>query len=541
MTRTAHDLGEAIELARSGVDCMVRCPAHEDGSASLHVSPGSTHPVLMKCFAGCELEDILREGGITPDMILAERANEWKTRCAVPATQPIRTQRGNATHVYEYTDEDGAMLFEVLRIPMEGGRKSFSQRHLVDGQWVWNMQDVRRVLYRLPQVLEAKRKGARIWLVEGEKDVETLMAKFEQLEIDDVATTPPMGANKWLDEYTETLAGCTVVIVSDADEPGRKHARAVREALAAAECNVQVVEPRQAGDKLVKDATDHFSMGGTIENFIVTIPSEQMIRESFGIDILTAITRKVEPSSFVIPNMLAKGDRMLITGLEGHGKSTLLMQLAAMTAAGIHPWTGVEFDPQEVLFIDGENHPDQSLERWQNLVGLCAAHKHPIEKGMLTLVEDWDSDVDLISPDGYNQMMERIYAFKPKLCFVGPLYTMVGRDLKDDEVARKLKRTINNARAICGTAFIMEHHAPHKAPGDRERSVRPYGSSIFLKWPDFGYGLKPTETDHVYEWQRTRFPRVRSRFFPDFLRNGKPNTMEFPWMPATKVGDDEYV
>jgi hypothetical protein len=73
---------------------------------------------------------------------------------------------------------------------------------------------------------------------------------------------------------------------------------------------------------------------------------------------------------------------------------------------------------------------------------------------------------------------------------------------------------------------------------DSVRSVRPYGSSTFLKWPDYGYGFRPLEgEDEVYEFEKLRYNRVRSRYFPSHMRNGKANTDEFPWMPC--MVDDE--
>lgn len=516
--RKVETLTEAIEDAKRGEQTMVRCPGHDDGEASLHVAPGTTQPVIMTCHAGCTLDVILGESGIDLDAILAEgfddnRANdEW-------------TPAGPASHRYRYTDEQGNLLYEVLRVPLPGGKKTFRQRHpdvAARSGWAWSMDGVRRVLYRLPEVLKAKIDGRIIYIVEGEKDVESLRSKGE------IATTSPMGAGKWHEDYTQALAGANIVIIPDADATGRAHARAVRESLVAAGCSVAVREAMSG----CKDITDHFAAGGTLDTLVETVPEVEEKRESYGVDILQAIERVIAPASFVIPAVLARGDRLLITGFEGHGKSTLLRQLAVQAAAGIHPWTGLDMPAQKVLFIDSENHPDQVLESWQDLVGLCAKHDHPVKEGALTILEEWDKDLDLTAEEGHAWMIERVHAYKPDLICMGPLYNMSGRDLKDDETVRKIKRVVNDARSIYGTAFIMEHHAPHRGPMDRERSVRPYGSSTFLKWPDFGYGLKPTETEGVYEWQKTRFPRVRSRHFPEFMRWGKANTAEFPWMPA---------
>src|SRR5262249_36617710 len=81
------------------------------------------------------------------------------------------------------------------------------------------------VLYRLPEVIIAIAEGRSIYVVEGEKDADNLAA------LGLVATTNPMGAGKWLQEFTETLHGADVVVIGDNDPAGRQHAEQVAAAL----------------------------------------------------------------------------------------------------------------------------------------------------------------------------------------------------------------------------------------------------------------------------------------------------------------------
>lgn len=533
---TTNSLGESIELALNGTQSMTLCPAHNDSAASLHVSPGSKHPVVMKCHANCLTEDILREGNIDLQLLLAEREEGVGTPTLTqdnwtPVQDKATGRNLPASHIYDYTDEDGEILFQVLRVPMPDGGKTFRQRHpdaSMKSGWKWNMENVRRVLYNLPEVLAAKAEGRIIFVVEGEKDAETLRSRGE------VATTSPMGAGKWQEEFTQVLSACNVIIIADADTPGRNHAREIREQLVAVGSVCAVMEAMPG----CKDVTDHFNRGGTMDTLIETIPPEEVEKDSFGMDILDAIEREIKPATFVIPGVLAQGDRLLLTGFEGHGKSTFCRQIAVQVAAGIHPWTGREIEPQKVLVVDVENHPDQVLESWQNMIGLCARLGRPVERGMLILQEEWDNDINLNEPAGKRWLHERIHAHKPALCVIGPLYNLSSKDLTEHAVVNEMKVAVNEARSICGTAFLMEHHAPHRAGSDKERAVRPYGSSTFLKWPDFGYGLRPLEDEGFYEWQKTRFPRVRSRNFPTHLRWGKPGSLEFPWMALTDAEVD---
>ena len=90
----------------SGGSWMARCPAHEDGKASLHISRGTAHPVVLKCHAGCDPVDILKAVGLT-----------WETLCAPRDERPRGewTPGGEAVAVYDYPDEAGNLLYQVLR------------------------------------------------------------------------------------------------------------------------------------------------------------------------------------------------------------------------------------------------------------------------------------------------------------------------------------------------------------------------------------------------------------------------------------------
>ena len=182
---------------RSGSGWKVVCPAHADANPSLSVTQRDGK-LLLHCHAGCTTESICQQLGIL--------MSDLSTRSEIITT-------------YDYTDEEGQLLFQTVRYEP----KDFRQRHPDgNGGWVWNLNGVRRVLYNLPEVS----KSDSILIVEGEKDVETARQKFDL-----VATCNPMGAGKWGDEYSELLRGKCVTVIPDADEPGRKHAEQVARSL----------------------------------------------------------------------------------------------------------------------------------------------------------------------------------------------------------------------------------------------------------------------------------------------------------------------
>ena len=229
----------------NGKGFSARCPAHEDGTASLSVSEGADGKVLLKCFAGCEVADVVAALGLAMKDLFPEGPEP-----------PAKKTRGKIVATYRYTDEAGEPLFDVVRSDPKG----FRQRRpdpSKPGAFLWNLDGVRRVLYRLVEVLAAVLAGIRVYVVEGEKDADALA------RIGVTATTNPGGAGKWLPGHSEALRGAHVVILPDADEPGRKHGETVAKALHGVAASVRVLALGRSG---VKDAADFIAAGGTRED-----------------------------------------------------------------------------------------------------------------------------------------------------------------------------------------------------------------------------------------------------------------------------------
>ncbi|WP_431900223.1 AAA family ATPase [Nonomuraea sp. bgisy101] len=219
---------------------MAQCPAHDDQTPSLSIRPVAGK-VLLKCFPGCETRDVAAALDLPMSALFDEEKD--KGRMAAPVT----------IAEYEYVDEHGGLLFVVERkFP-----KGFKQKHRDDrGKWVRNLQGVRRVLYRLPAVVEAAANAETVYVVEGEKDV----AACERRGL--VATCNPGGTGMgWHSSYGDFLKGAHVVIVADRDDKGREHAERVAADLDGKARSVRLVEPA-----IGKDISDHFAAGKSVDD-----------------------------------------------------------------------------------------------------------------------------------------------------------------------------------------------------------------------------------------------------------------------------------
>lgn len=161
------------------------------------------------------------------------------------------------TVTYNYKDESGQLLYQAVRYD----NKDFSQRR-PDGKdgWKWNLDGVRRILYRLPELLQANPDNW-VFIVEGEKDVDRLYD--EGL----IATTCPMGAGKWDDSYSEFLNDRSwIAIIPDNDQSGKRHAKQIAESLINVGVRPKIIELPDLPEK--GDVSDWLNNGGTKEKLI---------------------------------------------------------------------------------------------------------------------------------------------------------------------------------------------------------------------------------------------------------------------------------
>src|SRR5262249_38588906 len=229
---------------------------------------------------------------------------------------------------------------------------------------------VRRVLYRLPDLLAADPEHV-VYIVEGEKDVEALVA------LGCVATTNPGGAKKWRTEYGAVLRGRTVVVLPDNDEDGRQHAAEVRAALIGiVERGRTVVLPNLPPKG---DVSDWIAAGGTLEQLEALVaetppwevpqapalPDADAAPASIGGDhgwwarakpVTAFLTESAPELEFLEPKLLARGCLTQLNAPRGLGKTHVAHALAVKLAK-----RGLR-----VLLLDRDNPPSMTRKWLRN-------------------------------------------------------------------------------------------------------------------------------------------------------------------------------
>jgi putative DNA primase/helicase len=421
------------------------CPAHDDKNPSLSVTEAADGKVLIRCHAGCDYRSIVKAVGLeTTELFPASNGRK-------PMTQRGQQQ---PEAVYDYHDERGNLRFQVVRFP----GKQFRQRRPNGASgWEWNLKAVDRVLYRLPEVTAAVKRGEQIFIVEGEKDADRLCS------LGFIATTNAGGAGQWQDNYTEVLAGADVVIFPDNDEPGRKHGKEVAESLRDTARTVKVIRLPGLDDK--GDVSDWLNAGGSIEKLQEIVAGTPAV---FGRtpSVLRLADVEREETVWLWHERIPLGKLTLVEGDPGLGKSWLTLVLAANITKGWPlPDDGdnpIPREPANVILLSAEDGAGDTIRPRLEDAGadlervfLLTGSKEDPDAGI-----SLERDLDLL-----DMTAERV---KPLLVVVDPLqaYLGAGVDMHRSNETRPVLAALARFAERHGCAVIIVRHL-RKASGDK--------------------------------------------------------------------------
>lgn len=244
-------------VRKGGQGYVAMCPAHDDRKASLSLAEGDGR-ILIKCFAGCRTEEIVGRLGL-----------KWRDLFDREITKPSQStlgqsrstmnvkfkssswyagRSGGQVHcVYPYVDESGRLQYENVRFYPKDFRQ---RRYDASGQAVWNLEGVKRVPYRLPELIEAAKAGTDIFLCEGEKDADALR------ELGFTASS----FKNWNEDFNRYIEGVNVIIVVDHDHPGMAQAGEAARVVLRSAASVKLLDmwlEQELPDKNGRDISDY--------------------------------------------------------------------------------------------------------------------------------------------------------------------------------------------------------------------------------------------------------------------------------------------
>jgi Protein of unknown function (DUF3631) len=230
-------LARALEGKIVSGEVLCPGPGHSASDGSLAVRPDKDAPdgFVVHSFSGddpIECRDYVRKKLGLPKFEANGAGEQWTLLAE-----------------YVYRNEAGAPYLLVRKYRDGGGKKQYPQYHRDGQKWIKGKPKAAKIPYHLPELIAAP-VTTTVYFCEGEKDADTL------IKLGFVATTASEGAGApWDPELTKWFAGRHVVVLPDADPPGRAHGRKVARALNAVAASMKVVDlfPDRSDGKDVSD------------------------------------------------------------------------------------------------------------------------------------------------------------------------------------------------------------------------------------------------------------------------------------------------
>ncbi|MCA1624143.1 MAG: AAA family ATPase, partial [Acidobacteria bacterium] len=285
------------EAHKNGEGWKAICPAHPDVNPSLSLRHGDKQELILKCHAGCDYEAVLAE-----------------------LTQRLYEQRQE----YIYKDRTGSTIGKVVRTYDDGGNKKFFQNAYINGEWLnKSSSELKTTPYRLPQTLRAIDNSRPIFIVEGEKDADTLHSCGR------TATCNAGGGGKWSIKHSEYLIDARkIYIIADNDAAGYDHAWKVYNSLeeVGTEAEIKVLISPYA-----KDISEHLALGYSLKELKI-LKREDAENEPLRFPRVISLASFVFDSPPEVPAiwghngktvLWADGQGLVIVAPQGAGKTTL--------------------------------------------------------------------------------------------------------------------------------------------------------------------------------------------------------------------------
>jgi len=447
-------LARLKKVKRTQSGFVALCPAHDDNRESLSISLGENGRILVKCFSGCTASDVVKAIALEmKDLFINGEAQ------ALPANgngSKGRTHdaKPNVEAVYQYFDDDGVLLYENVRFRP----KEFRPRRPDGvGGYIYNLDGVKRVPYRLPDLItEMGIADAEILLAEGEKDADNLRS---------LGFTASSFKN-WNPDFSRYIKGARVVLSRDHDEAGVRQAEAAASILSSHAVSVKIIDlfaNEPIADKNGKDVSDWIETqrneglrDDEIAERLAVIAKKASAWQGAAIDPAAAACLKVKRISdveslkieWLIKPLIPFSFFTLCDGLEGIGKTFMMLDIANRLSRGLPmPISDEIVAPKRILIMSKEDSPEHVLRPRLEKMGANMENIYILDEPFTATTA------------GLDKLEKTIVAQDIGFVMIDPLMSYTGSaNVNNTSDVRPITDRLNRIAAATGAAIIGIRH-----------------------------------------------------------------------------------
>lgn len=533
-----------------GFEWRSQCAIHGgDNPNSMLIDTSDGHFVCFACktkgknVIAFEQEMLKREMGVVPEfgivqesvskilgMPLLERIHHEE-----PKTIKGGWDRSKAQARYIYTDELGEEQFSVWRFRYADGRKatppdfpcrckgSDACENECEKGRCWGARGVRRVLYRLPDVIQS----SLVFVVEGERNADDLSRaisshikntggfKLGALILDRVAvTTNSGGALAWKKEYGygKFFHGKVVVKLGDNDGAGRQHDEDAcsdigESALQLFKLELPVGEGEDISDFLVKnDISDFIKLLSNrvpyklLEKVIPTVKEDSLSERVLLVRPSDLTGPRENGGNWIVPGFIERGTRGLVVAPPKTGKSLLFLDLALCIG------TGQSFlcmprsvYPVKVAIISREDGPVMVKRRLSQLAAGHGLSAMDVDRNILVNTIEQSSRFRIDNQKDLEEMAKWLKMSGVEFTVIDVLNKIHAQEENSSTDMTRVMSKFDELAHMSGSQVCVIHHT-NKIGGVK-------GSTSIEGWADYVFRL---EADKEDESIKTLFVKTKS-------------------------------
>lgn len=525
-----------------GTEHRSRCPIHGGNNpSSFWVDIAEGNWCCFSCGAkgpsAYALEQHLLKAEINRPPLHDEVMKSIETVLGTPFVQRVYTEpidrakkgwdRKQARDFYRYTDEIGDEIFTVWRFVDRNGKKltpadrpcpcrenpeSECAHGCTDGR-IWSTKGVRRVLYRLPDVIAS----ALVFVVEGEKnanDLSRALALYIKrnggfplgaMRLDRIAvTTNPGGATQWKQEYGfgRYFSGKVVIKLGDNDGPGRYHDESVcadvsRYAFKTFTLGLPVGEGEDISDYLEAHSIDDFlALLPQRKEWKAEVKPDAVIEETLDPRVLLVKPSQLVKSSedaagdWLVKGFIERGTRGLVVAPPKTGKSLLFLELVLCLSAQLR-FLGADayHRPVKCAVISREDGPAMVYRRLRQLAAGHNLGAWEIDQNILVNTVEQSSRFKIDREEDVKEMADWLKMCGIEFCVIDVLNRLHDQQENSSDDMTKVMARFDELALLSGSQICVIHHT-NKAGGVK-------GSTSIAGWADYVVTLEQSLDDEA--------------------------------------------